>query len=136
MDDRASNADERLHIARAYFTTSAQLDWDGARSLMTDDFIVTNVLGQTFTGDEMIARDRWYLDHLRNPVAKDVKILVTDEGFVAEYVVSFIGVNGAEHTMRCCGVFGIRDGKVATYNRYVDRTGLAEATAGVPGGPW
>lgn len=132
----SSRAEDNERVGMEFFERCATFDWDGARNMMADDFVVTNQLGETFNGDELTERDKWYDAHLKDQTATDAKLQGTDDGFIVEYTVSFIGVNGQRHTMRCCGVFSVREGKLTRYNRYADRVGLAEATEGAPGGVW
>jgi ketosteroid isomerase-like protein len=79
-----------------------------------------NVTGATTTREENLEAITKGAEIQRRRTYNDRQIRTFDDGFLAQYSLTVVGLNGAKRTLWACLVGEVRDGKITKLMEYLD----------------
>ena len=110
-------------LCHALFDAIEREDLDGMRRCYAPDMTLWfNVTGQESSGEDTIAAQVEGRALLRRRTYDDRIISTFDDGFVVQYTLTIVHLDGTRRALWACAVATVHDGLIVRLDEYLDST--------------
>jgi ketosteroid isomerase-like protein len=115
-----TSAAQDIAVVQRFLETTSVRDYEGARDVMADDFVVDEAGGLPYTGifhgpDGHFQLVDTIMDQMDLSPVGPFQIDPVDGGVACRFTLKFTRKDtGASHTMKLVEIYGVRDGKITS----------------------